>query len=106
MLDRLEASHFVPLLAQTQQLILSDGSTLAVRVDSVSEHPRSRMPGAPAERRTPFSVTLTALEPTTFIDGLCTIELPDAGRVEDVWIGRMAALGRDHAGAYFQIVFN
>lgn len=106
MLDRLAAAHFTPLLAQPQRLTLPDGSTLPVRIDSVSEHPRSRMPGAPAERRTPFTVTLTALAPTAFTDGLCAIDLPELGRVEGIGVGRLAALGRDPAGAYFQIIFN
>lgn len=103
MLDRLAAAHFTPLLAQPQRLTLPDGSTLPVRVDSVSEHPRSRMPDA---QRTPFTVTLTALEPTTFTDGLCAIDLPELGRVKGIAVGRLAALGRDQAGAYFQINFN
>lgn len=106
MLDRLDASHFIPLLEQPQQLAFPDGSTLTVRVDSVRENPAARMPLAPADQRLPFTVTLTALEPTTFIDGMCAIDLPGLGQVQDIWIGRMAALGRDHAGAYFQIVFN
>lgn len=106
MLDRLEASHFAPLLAQPQQLILPDGSALPVRVDGVHENPRSRMPQAGAESRMPFTVTLTALEPTAFIDGPCAIDLPALGRLEGIWVNRMAALGRDHAGAYFQIIFN
>jgi hypothetical protein len=106
MLDRLEAAHFTPLLAQPQRLVLPDGSALPVRVDGVHENPRARMPHAAAERRTPFTVTLTALEPTAFVDGLCAIDLPGLGRVEGIWVNRMAALGRDHAGAYFQIVFN
>lgn len=106
MLDRLEATHFIPLVDQPHQLTLPDGQTLAVRIDSVREQPLARMPDAPAHRRQPFSVTFTALEPTDFEDGLCTLELPGIGCVRDIWIGRMAALGRDHAGAYFQIVFN
>jgi hypothetical protein len=106
MLDRLEAKHFTPLIDQPHQLTLSDGRTLAVRIDSVREQPMARMPDAPVDRRQPFSVTLTALEPTDFVDGLCALELPELGCVHDIWIGRMAALGRDHAGAYFQIAFN
>lgn len=106
MLDRLAAKHFAPLVGQPCQLTLPDGHPLQVHVDSVGEQPLARMPDAPAERRMPFTVTLTALEPTVFIDGLCSMELPELGPVDGIWIGRMAALGRDHAGAYFQIVFN
>jgi hypothetical protein len=106
MLDRLEASHFAPLLEREQPLTLPDGSVLTVRVDGVRENSSARVPHAPADRRMPFTVTLTALEPTAFIDGLCAIDLPALGRVEGIWVNRMAALGRDHAGAYFQIVFN
>ena len=106
MLDRLEAAHFIPLVEQPRQLMLPDGSALAVRVDSVRENAAARVPCAAADRRMPFTVTLTALEPTAFIDGLCAIDLPGLGQVEGIWVGRMAALGRDHTGAYFQIVFN
>lgn len=106
MLDRLKASHFTPLLTQPQSLVLPDGSVLPVQVDSVREHPRSRMPQADADSRIPFTVTLTALEPTEFIDGPCTLDLPDIGRVEGIHVGRLAALGRDPTGAYFQIIFN
>lgn len=106
MLDRLEATHFIQLVDQPHQLTLPDGRTLAVRIDNVREQPLARMPDAPKNRRLPFSVTLTALEPTNFVDGLCALELPGLGWVRDIWVGRMAALGRDHTGAYFQIVFN
>lgn len=106
MLDRLTAAHFAPLLDQPQHLTLPDGSTLAVRIDGAREQPLARMPTAPAGQRTPFTVTLTALEPTAFIDGMCALELPELGQVQGIWVGRMAALGRDPAGAYFQIMFN
>jgi hypothetical protein len=106
MLDRLEAAHFAPLIEQTRQLMLPDGSVLPVHVDDVRENPRARMPHAASDQRMPFTVTLTALEPTAFIDGLCALDLPGFGRVEGIWVNRMAALGRDHDGAYFQIVFN
>jgi hypothetical protein len=106
MLDRIEAKHFVALGDQPQRLILPGGQPLLVRIDAVSEQPNARMPHAPAGQRMPFVVTLTALEPTTFIDGACALELPGLGNVQDIWVGRMASLGRDPAGAYFQIVFN
>lgn len=106
MLDRLAASHFAPLLHQTLRLQFPDGSTLSTRVDSVQACPQARMPQAPADRRMPFTVTLTALEPTGFAGGPCTMELPEWGPVHGIWVERLAAMGRDHDVAYFQIVFN
>lgn len=106
MLDRIEAKHFLALGDQPQQLILPGGQPLLVRIDGVSEQPNARMPSAPGGQRMPFVATLTALEPTAFIDGPCSLELPGLGSVPDIWVGRMASLGRDPAGAYFQIVFN
>lgn len=106
MLDRLAASHFAPVLHQALKLALPDGGTLSTRVDAVQENPQARMPQAPVDQRNPFTVTLTALEPTAFLRGPCAMELPELGLVRGVWVERMAALGRDHGGAYFQIVFN
>lgn len=106
MLDRLAADHFTPLLHQTLRLGLPDGSALATRVDSIQACPQARMPHAPADRRMPFTVTLTALEATGFAGGPCTMELPEWGLVQGIWVERLAAMGRDHGGAYFQVVFN
>ena len=38
--------------------------------------------------------------------GPCTMELPEWGPVHGIWVERLAAMGRDHDVAYFQIVFN
>ena len=106
MLDRLASRHFAPLIGQTHPLILADGHALPIRVDSVSDQPKAQPPDAPADSRMPFTVTLTALEPTAFICGPCTLDLPEVGRVEGIWVDRMASLGRDPTGHYFQILFN
>ena len=106
MLDRIESNHFSPLIGQTCQLRTPDGDKLTLRVDTVTTKPLSRMPDAPDEQRMPFSVTLTAMQPTTFVDGLCTLELANLGQLQNVWISRVAPLGRDASQAYFQIIFN
>ncbi len=106
MLDRIEASHFSPLTGQVFQLNTPDGGKLALMIDNVKTEPRARMPDAPEAQRMPFSVSLTAQQATTFIDGLCSMELPALGLVKDIFVSRMAPLGRDPSGAYFQIIFN
>ncbi len=105
MLERIESRHFRLMGDQPQRLTLPDGGQLTVRLDDVSEDPRACVPDA-APRRMPFVVTLTALESTGFVDGPCTLDLPELGSVSNIWVGRMASLGRDPNGAYFQIVFN
>jgi hypothetical protein len=106
MLDRVDASHFSPLVGQTCEPKTATGEVLVLRVDTVKTKPLSRMPDAPEEQRVPFSVTLTALHPTAFVDGLCTLDLDNCGRLEGLRISRVAALGRDESQAYFQIIFN
>lgn len=106
MLDRIDADHFRPLEGARLEVETPGGDTLALTVDGVTLKPQARMPDAPADRRIPFCVTLTAVEPTAFVDGACALTLPALGRVENVWVSRVAPLGRDPAGAYFQIIFN
>lgn len=106
MLDRLEAAHFIPLINQPHRLTVPGGNMLSIRIDNVQEQPQARQPDASPQRRMPFTVTVTALEPTTFLDGPCSLDLPGLGCVSNIWVGRMAALGRPPAGAYFQIIFN
>lgn len=85
---------------------LPDGGTLPMLIDNVTVKAQHRNPYAPEQQRLPFIVTLTAQQATSFIEGPCTIELEKRGRLEDVYVIRVAALGRDPAGAYFQIVFS
>ena len=106
MLEQLDASHFSPLTGKVCDLHLQDGSVLPVMVDSVSTKPQARNPYAPETQRMPFAVTLTAIGPTEFAEGPCTLDLENFGRVEGVYVSRVAALGRDPNGAYYQIIFN
>jgi hypothetical protein len=54
----------------------------------------------------PFSVGLTAVQPTGFMDGGCTVDLPQLGQVSHLMVLREAALDRDPKQHYFQILFN
>lgn len=102
MLELLEASHFAQLQGCLHAFEIPGGSTLELRVDSVTLKPKSRIS---EQGRMPFTVTLTSA-PTQFIEGLCAVELPSIGRVENIMVSRQAALGRDPQQAYFQILFN
>jgi len=106
MLELVDAAYFSPSTGKVCAMQLPDGGTLPVLVDSVSVKAHHRNPYAPEQQRLPFIVTLTAQQATGFIEGLCTIELEERGRLEGVYVIRVAPLGRDPAGAYFQIVFS
>lgn len=106
MLDLVDASHFTPLIGKVCDLELADRSILPIRIDSVTSKPLTRNPYAPESQRLPFLVTLTATRPTNFIEGPCSIELNNFDRLNGVYVTRVAALGRDPNGAYYQIIFN
>ncbi|MFC5475424.1 DUF6916 family protein [Paraherbaspirillum soli] len=106
MLELVEASHFSSLSGTVCDLYLTDGSTLPVLVDCVTSKPQSRNPYAGDAQRMPFSVSLTAQQATAFVEGPCAMDLGTLGRVDGIYVSRVAALGRDPAVAYFQMVFN
>ncbi|KAF0864777.1 hypothetical protein [Pseudomonas sp. LD120] len=103
MLQHLYNEHFQPLLNQPCPLHLPDGSLLPVQIETIELHPQSRLP---ENARIPFSVALRSLQPTDFVDGLCTLELPTLGRVDAIFVSREPPLGRDPTLGYFNIVFN
>ncbi len=105
MLDLVNAEHFRQLQGQVCQFEVPGGEPLNLRVDTVTLKPQARMPGADEEVRMPFSVGLTAMQPSGFVHGLCSVELPQLGRVCDMMVAREAALGRDSGQSYFQILF-
>lgn len=106
MLNLISAEHFLQLQGQVCEFAADTGETLLLRVDSVNLKPNARMPSASAETRVPFSVGLTAMQPTGFMDGSCTVELPQLGLVSQLMVLREAALDRDPTQHYFQILFN
>ncbi|KIH80691.1 DUF6916 family protein [Pseudomonas batumici] len=103
MLQQVSSEHFQALVNQPCPLHLPDGSQLPIQVEAIELRPQSRLP---ENTRTPFNVLLRSLGPTDFVDGLCTLELPQLGRVDAVFVSREPALGRDPALGYFSIIFN
>lgn len=106
MLNLISADHFRQLQGQVCEFAMDTGEKLLLRVDSVNLKPSARMPSAAAQMRVPFSVGLTAVQPTSFMDGSCTVELPQLGQVSHLMVLREAALDRDPKQHYFQILFN
>ena len=106
MLELVDAAYFNPSTGKVCALRLPDGSILPVLVDSVNVKAQYRNPYAPEQERLPFIVTLTAQQTTGFIEGPCAIDLEQRGRLEGVYVSRLAPLGRDPGGAYFQMVFS
>lgn len=106
MLELVDATYFSLSTGKVCAMQLPDGGMLPVLVDSVNVKEQYRNPYASAQQRLPFIVTLTAQQTTGFIEGPCAIDLEERGRLEGVYVSRVAALGRDPAGAYFQIVFS
>ncbi|MFJ4143441.1 DUF6916 family protein [Pseudomonas sp. NPDC089734] len=103
MLQNVTVEHFRALQGNTCTLQLGDGSHLSIAISSVDEKPLSRLSD---NERLPFSVTLNSLQPTDFVDGLCAIELPELGTLEDVFVSRIPPMGRNANLAYYCISFN
>jgi len=106
MLHLISADHFRQLQGQVCEFATDSGETLLLRVDSVDLKPNARMPSAATQTRMPFSVGLTAVQATGFMDGACTVQLPQLGQVSQLMLLREAALDRDPGQHYFQILFN
>ncbi len=105
MLEHVQASVFTPFIGKTFNLHLEDGSILPALVDVVREKAEFRNPYAPETQRLPFAVYITAQQATAFSEGPCTVDLGEV-QLEGVYVSRVASLGRDPNGAYYQIVFN
>jgi hypothetical protein len=102
MLNMVTPEHFRPLLEGTAVLYLPDGSALPIQMQSLTETPKATLPGSP---RGAFRVLLESLVPTDFVDGLCRLPLAD-DCLEQVFVSREPAMGRDSERGYFCIVFN
>ncbi|MDL5592971.1 hypothetical protein QS468_09655 [Bacillus subtilis] len=103
MLQSVQIEHLQPLLGQQRALHLPDGTTLPIQLAHLEEVPSAKMRYS---ERMPFCLEFNSLEPTEFVDGLCALELPEFGRVEDIFVSRVPAMGRDPQLGYFCISFN
>lgn len=102
MLEHVTREHFQPLLNQPCPLLLPDGTQLSIEIQAIEERPRSHLPES---ARMAFSVMLRSLEPTDFVDGLCSLDVPGE-RLNNVFVSREPAMGRDANLGYYCIVFN
>ncbi|WP_339538160.1 DUF6916 family protein [Pseudomonas sp. RA_15y_Pfl2_54] len=103
MLQTVQSQHFQALLGRIGTLHLPDGSALQIHIEHLEEQPAAKMRYS---ERMPFNVELRSLEPTEFVDGLCALELPEIGRVQDIFVSRVPPMGRDPQLGYFHITFN
>ncbi|MBK5377826.1 hypothetical protein JFT81_24710 [Pseudomonas sp. TH43] len=103
MLQTVQSQHFQALLGRIGTLHLPDGTALQFHIEHLEEKPLAKMRYS---ERMPFSVELSSLEPTEFVDGLCALELPELGRMQDIFVSRVPPMGRDPALGYFHITFN
>jgi hypothetical protein len=103
MLQHLTGEQFQPLLDQPHSMRLPDGQELPIQIHAIAERPRSRLSDT---HRMAFSVQLRSLAPTDFIDGPCSLQLSATQRLEDVFVSREPAMGRDERFGYYCIVFN
>ncbi|GFM68520.1 hypothetical protein K5D34_13710 [Pseudomonas cichorii] len=103
MLQDITVEHFRTLLGSTCSLQLDDGSQLPIAISSIDEKPLARLSD---NQRLPFSVSLNSLEPSAFVDGLCALDLPELGRLEEIFVSRVPPMGRDANLAYYCISFN
>lgn len=101
MLNQVTCAQFRPMLERTSLLYLPDGSSLPIQVRSLRDSSVT-LPGL----RKAFSVLLESLGPTDFVDGLCHLPMPDGTCLEQVFVSREPAMGRDKERGYFCIVFN
>ncbi|QAX82662.1 hypothetical protein C2E19_01870 [Pseudomonas sp. DTU12.3] len=103
MLQSVQSQHFQALRGRVGTLHLPDGSAMQIHIGELEEKPLAKMRYS---ERMPFSVELNSLGPTEFVDGLCALELPELGRVDNIFVSRVPLMGRDPARAYFHITFN
>ncbi|WP_047250396.1 hypothetical protein [Chromobacterium subtsugae] len=111
MLAELRSEDFAPLLGQSCLFSVEQQPELELRIQTVRQKPLAQVPGREDTQRTPFVVELVAARATELVDAVGTLNLPAADglperRLENVWISRTGAMGRDRQYCYFQLPFN
>ncbi|QEL57005.1 DUF6916 family protein [Chromobacterium paludis] len=111
MLNTLRSEDFQPLIGQACRFQAPQQAEIELRIQAVRDKPLSQVPGWETEQRMPFVVELVASETTQLVDAVGRLRLPASGTqpervLEDVWISRTGAMGRDRSLYYFQLPFN
>lgn len=111
MLDTLSSEDFTPLLGQCCRFRAAPWPEVELQVQSIRQKPLSQVPGREESERMPFVVELVATADTELVDAVGQLQLPAAGELpartlDNVWISRTGAMGRDRRYCYFQLPFN
>ncbi|UDM17747.1 hypothetical protein [Vogesella sp. XCS3] len=109
MLANIQAEDFMPLLGQPCLMCNEQfAAGITLHIQAIRLRPLAQLPGS---ARSPFVVELAMPEPAPMGDLQGQLRLPAAVggpeiTLDEVWVGRVAAAGRDPAWAYFQLPFN
>ncbi|AXE29659.1 hypothetical protein DK842_06965 [Chromobacterium phragmitis] len=111
MLDTLSCEDFAPLIGHSCRFQAHPLPELELKVQSIRQKPLSQVPGREGVERTPFVVELVAASQTDLVDAVGRLSLPAVGALpertlDNVWISRTGAMGRDRSHCYFQLPFN
>jgi hypothetical protein len=106
-LGELSADHFRPHIGETFAVLLPESPPLEVRLQTVEENPKARMPNAAPESRMPFSLLFTGDPNQSLVTGVLALRHPALGTLPELLINRiMPAGGVLEATAWYQIAFN
>ncbi|POZ59954.1 hypothetical protein [Chromobacterium alticapitis] len=112
MLDQLQSEDFLPLIGQSCRFQSQQQPEVELRIQSVRQKPLSQVPGWETTQRTPFVVELVAGDTASLlVDAVGRLQLPATADLpervlDNVWISRTGAMGRDRSYCYFQLPFN
>lgn len=105
MIEELSSRHFAPLIDREITLKTESGDSIRAVVVEVLENPKGRPRRAPASRRTPFSVLLAGPAQARFIEGACTLQLPEPQVEVSLHVNRIASVDGTHDQAWYEIAF-
>ncbi|UTH76154.1 hypothetical protein [Chromobacterium sp. IIBBL 290-4] len=111
MLDKLRSEDFAPLIGKNCTFRVLQMPDVELRIQSIREKPLSQVPGREGQYRTPFVVEMVAAGEAQLVDAVGQLSLPQTDSqqqrtLENVWISRTGAMGRDRDFSYFQLTFN
>lgn len=105
-LDLASADNFSHYIGEIFYMNLSNGKIIPLTLQSVAEHPSSRMHSAPPERRMPFSLSFSGLKDETLLTDNVRLQHDSAGVLENVAIVQiLPQQGLAAPESWYQIVF-